>query len=217
MTVHRLLKTDHEPQGFTGLSTDTKPTPELQAAGARFYETDTGMVYWWDGDSWQHGQITIPVEHHRIHNGQAFFATHYFSAVANDASAELLIRANSGMHCLYEIAAGGDVEVNIFEEPTATADGPVVTHSNRNRYSTNASNSVITHSPTISVDGVNLGGGGKLIPGGSGGNAGGGSDGGFGRELTCRSGRAYLVRSTNRSGQARDMSISLDWYQFTTT
>ena len=34
---------------YVGLSTDTKPTP---AAGASFFETDTGLRWVYDGSAW---------------------------------------------------------------------------------------------------------------------------------------------------------------------
>lgn len=38
---------------FTGLSTDTKPTDSHIGAGSRFWATDLGIEFVYDGDSWQ--------------------------------------------------------------------------------------------------------------------------------------------------------------------
>lgn len=52
---------------FIGLSSDTKPTAGTHLfVGGNFYETDTGDVYIWDGNSWllkpskNHNQVVDP-------------------------------------------------------------------------------------------------------------------------------------------------------------
>jgi hypothetical protein len=37
---------------FLGLAGDTKPTLTAGAAGAKFYETDTGKIFIWNGTAW---------------------------------------------------------------------------------------------------------------------------------------------------------------------
>ena len=37
---------------FIGLSGDAKPSPTAGQAGSKFYETDTGTTYVWDGSAW---------------------------------------------------------------------------------------------------------------------------------------------------------------------
>lgn len=218
MTVIKLDAHAGQPQRFTCLSTDTKPDSTSQSgleAGANLYETDTGQLYWWDGVGWQIGFVGIDIAHHWIHNGHAFFASNLWATVADDASTELLIQVAIGMHTLYEIAAGGDFDVEVFENPTFSAAGSAVGIFNRNRFSSKESGNIITHTPTITDDGTSMGV--KLLPGGAGGNAGGGQDGGFDREIILKAGNDYLIRSTNRSGLVKRASTSLDWYQYTTT
>jgi hypothetical protein len=37
---------------FLGLAGDTKPTLTTGGVGAKFYETDTGKIFIWDGAAW---------------------------------------------------------------------------------------------------------------------------------------------------------------------
>lgn len=42
-----------KPEKFTGLSTDSKPTPNERGSGSEFFETDTGITYIWNGSTWK--------------------------------------------------------------------------------------------------------------------------------------------------------------------
>lgn len=44
-------------QNFLGLSSDTKPTADVPA-GSRFWETDTGLLYRYDGSAWAEDRAT---------------------------------------------------------------------------------------------------------------------------------------------------------------
>lgn len=218
MTIVKLDSHAGQPQRFTYLSTDDQPDTTSQnglEAGAELYETDTGQLYWWDGANWQIGSVGIDIAHHWNHNGHAFFASYLWPSIANDAVVEMLIQAATGMHTLYEIAAGGDFDIEVFENPTWSAVGTAVEIFNHNRFSLKTSGSTVTHTPTITDDGTSMGP--KLVPGGTGGNAGGGQNGGYEREIILKTGNNYLIRITNRAGLTKRASIALDWYQYTTT
>jgi len=157
---------------------------------------------------------TIDEAHRRIHAGQSFYAGYLWgegSNIADNASAELLIQVGAeSMHTIYEVAAGGDAEVRVFEAPTVSTAGTSVTAFNKARYSANASNATLTRDPSISADGTALPA--KFLPGGTFLSTG-SQDGGFNRETILNANTDYLFRVTNRAGSAQPMSISMEWYE----
>lgn len=163
---------------------------------------------------------TVETAHYRIHNGQTYVAgklwgesTSPIELIADNASAEILIQAGEGMHMIADVAAGGDCEIEFCESVTFSDAGTAVTAFNKNRYSTNTSLSTITHTPTITDYGTSIFK--SFLPGGAGGNAIGGTDGGFGREMILKSGLDYVIKATNRRGQASHVSIMIEWYKTT--
>lgn len=159
--------------------------------------------------------VAISPEHYWIHQGLSYEAGFLWSegtAIADNANADFLIEAGAGMHAIFEIAVGGDCEVRYYRNPTFSIPSPsdIVTPHNKNDYSTNISASSITANPTITDAGSLVVP--KMLPGG--GIFGTGAiDGGFSRETILKAGDDYLVRVTNRSGAATQISITAEWYE----
>lgn len=63
---------------FTGLSTDTKPSDSSIGAGSTFVETDNGIIYRYDGDSWlvdeSKGDYLLDVARGKVTGSQPFSA-----------------------------------------------------------------------------------------------------------------------------------------------
>lgn len=155
---------------------------------------------------------TIDVLHHRIHQGVVYSHNQILTAVANDASVNLLLQvpASHAAHLRAVLAAGGDAELRLFEGTTFSNAGTGVTPRNRNRFAGDNAQLTVSHTPTITGDGTELST--VFVPGGRGGNAGGGTGGLF-AEYVLNVGTNYLLRGTNRAGQRQNLNLQVTWYE----
>lgn len=158
--------------------------------------------------------VVIGVEHYRIHQHQVFTVSAISEGVVDDASVEVLIRVPSGYDCHIDITgtASHDAFGYIFDTPTVTADGTPLTPHNHSRNvpeGTPASVVSVFNAPTISDDGTEIFA--TYLPGGQKNQATGGSAAGAG-EWNLHAGD-YLLRFTNKGGQAAIMSMTLWWYE----
>jgi hypothetical protein len=159
------------------------------------------------------GAIGIDASHVMIHQGRSFHASHIYSAIAAAASAELLIQTGSSAegHLTVRIGATGQSEVELFEASTFSAAGTAITVRNRKRSKGDgAEDLTVTHTPTITGAGNRIEG--AVIPGGSGNFASGGSASAR-LEWELNENTNYLVRITNTSASAEDISIGVNWYE----
>ncbi len=159
--------------------------------------------------------FTAPITpHQRIHEGSMFGACTYASALADNASLSIIVRvgANLEAHVIPAVAGGGDVEFEIFEEPTFANAGTALEETNHNREisprpvattTTFLNASVTTPGTRIHHD---------LIPGGSGGIAQGGALQ-RGAEWNLAKGGDYLFRAFNRGGANKILRVGLLWYE----
>ena len=180
--------------------------------------TTTGSVNvatWEDSDgiNWP---AYLDAAHAKIHQGLSFQAT-YISGegnnVADNAAIDVLIQSTAGIHLIQAAATGGDAEVFLYRNPTFSAAGTNLTQINKNEYSSNTSAVTITHTPTLSDDGVLMAS--KFVPGGTGGNSTGGADGSFDREIILNHAHTYLFRVINRAGTAQPIGVTFEWYELT--
>ena len=158
-----------------------------------------------------HALVAIAVPHHEVHEGETFYVSRYAEDVADDASIIILLQvgATKEAHCTWAAACGGDAEIQVTENPTVNAAGTAMTEFNMNRHSTETATVVATHTPTVA--------GGTLmpnymVPGGSGGNAVGGTTR-QNTEWVLDINSDYVIGIFNRSGQARNMSLAVQWYE----
>jgi hypothetical protein len=159
---------------------------------------------------------TISSPHAKVHEGNFYQAGHYYAAVADDASADLLIStgANYNPHAVIIASVQGNCKAFLYEGVTTSDDGTSVTAYNSNRSSTNTSDPSFYHSPTVSNTGTQIGQG--FIPGGekSGAVGGGGStEIRSGAEIILKKSTKYLVRITNISGSDAEISITMGFYE----
>lgn len=160
--------------------------------------------------------VAIESSHQNIHDGIAFFCGYDNgdATLADNASQVILFRvgADSTAHLIRDVGVGGDFRVEAIEGVTVTATGSnTLTIFNKDRSSTLSSGCTAYHTPTTWSGGTALPT--KLVPGGTGGNASGGADGGYSRELVCKTSTDYIFRITNRSGLPRRVSDILEWYE----
>lgn len=154
---------------------------------------------------------TVTDAHSNINSGKAFMVGDIFTGIANDGSAEGLFQATNEMHGFLQAASQGDFEIRIFEEPTFSAAGTAMTVLNKNRNSSIASGTTVTHTPTLTDDGTPFPP--AFVAGGSGGNAAGAQSTAFLGEIIFKANTNYLFRLINKSGQAATMMGRLEWYE----
>jgi len=155
---------------------------------------------------------TIEYEHHEIHAGSSFTASHK-AAVAQSANLDLLIvtpNTSKYAHFTYEFDCEKETELAIYEGVTATAGDAVVAY-NRDRNSATAATVVVTSTPTSITAGNTII---RSIHVGSGKTVGGGDR--ATHEFILKKNTKYLFRLTNMISNAdNDMSVKLDWYEHT--
>jgi hypothetical protein len=154
---------------------------------------------------------TIPVVHHEVHEGETFEVSWFDANVANNGVLAILLQVGNthSPHLTFNVACGGDCQVELIEGPTVNAAGTPLVISNMHRQGGGASSCIATHTP-------NVAGGDVLLniaqPGGSGPHAT-GSTTRSNVERVLHRGWYYLIRGTNLSGGAQIMSVQLGWYE----
>lgn len=197
-------------KSFTGLSTDTKPTTEVPP-GSLFYEADTGAVLKYNGVVWGLQSPGIDFSSGQILAGFGFLASHKFAAVADAASVEVFIQVGSTKNVIGNaiVSATGAAEFLLFEGTTVSDAGSAVASFNKNRESANTADATVTHTPTTTGDGLQLGE--AQVSGSTVNNSAASSIGGVqqttGYVLALDT--DYLIRATNVSGGAQDMVVNL--------
>ena len=157
--------------------------------------------------------ITVAVNHHRLHEGAAFFIYENIfngSQLLDNASINIVIASASGvpMHMTIGAFCGGDAELYLYEGTTATGGTNKVAQ-NRNRTSLKTSSTAALLDPTISVLGTELFA--ELLPGGvKKAAAGGGAEA---LEYILAPLTNYLIRMTNISGASQNATLTLEWYE----
>ena len=186
----------------------------------QYYPSNNNPVRIWDGrdvvgiDRTVHSMQMIDVEHHEIHEGEAYHASHLFEDVADDGGVFFRLKPNTE-NCEYHLAlataVGGSSRAYLYRNPTLTNSGTVVGPRNRNEwYDSDTGTLSVRHTPTITANGTRYKS--TVIPGGSKNFASGGAA--IGRlEWILRYPYDYLIRVVNVSGGVVDVSIELEWYE----
>ena len=157
--------------------------------------------------------INVEVNHHRLHEGRAFYAYYVQNGgapLADGASINIVLAAGPGTTPHMTIAAfcGGDSEFSLFEGAISTG-GTSFTPARRNRTIATPSNVAMVINPTVSGTGTELFE--EFLPGGIKKKAGGGD--GDSLEYVLAPLTNYLVRLTNMSGSAQIAELILEWYE----
>ncbi len=165
--------------------------------------------------------IIIDHDTNQIHLGKFWNISHYFSAIADSASVEILIKTSSDeeLHVGIYIASGGDAKFEMFESPTLAGNGTQITIVNHNRQKVADSPTVSTtttayHTPTHNSPqsyGTALVPNGIFIPGGAKSKASGTSGFNDDQWVFAKS-TDYLIKMTNISGAAQNISIDTHYH-----
>lgn len=154
--------------------------------------------------------VTTRSVHHRIKNSKEFIAGYCWSNVADTNSVYFLIKAGTKVpHGVIRIITSGKAGLFLYETPTITADGTVVTPRCLNRETDASPSTTFFRDPTIGADGTELecallGAAGHFIA------TGGETTGAY---WWFDHNKNYIVKVTNTSGGAVDVSIGYGFHE----
>lgn len=156
--------------------------------------------------------ITMEWSHHKVHAGKMFSVDYYAASVASSGNADLLLTVGAKeAHIVFDAAGGAELQVLLYEDPNATGGTPVTVYNANRSTGWETPALTIAHTPSITAVGTNVLVS-KVVPGGSGGNKTGGSVRN-GSERILRASTKYLIRATNKSTGAVNVSISIEFYE----
>ena len=163
-------------------------------------------------DSDRESLCTVDKVHKEVHEGEHFTATYLSAAVANNASLDIHIVTGAAKvpHTIIEVDVDGKSHLFLYETITTSGNGTGVTPYNNNRNSALTATTAVYHTPTVTGTGTlikNI-----LIPGGTK-QAVVGSSGSTRTEWILKASTKYLLRVTNKSGSAIDISAALKFYE----
>lgn len=159
--------------------------------------------------------VTIDVVHHEVHEGEMFHASYTNAALGNGNAVEMLFHVGGAVdaHTVFEVFAGGQVTVSLYESPTVGANGTALNIYNMNRGITATSNSQVYHTPTISDTGSVALVNNRVLPGGTSPQTRVGGGIRSGAEWILAPGKNYFLRVSNTSGGTIAVNIGLEWYE----
>lgn len=156
---------------------------------------------------------TLDVNHLRLHEGRAFKAYKLYppgSELAAGASFDMALTANAGTspHLISVISCSQNAIVRWYENATVSG-GTIFVPVNRNRESSNASESGVLLAPTVSATGTEFHV--EYISAGDDKKAAG--SGAWSFEHVLKDDVTYLFRLTNVGSGSATAYISLEWYE----
>ena len=159
--------------------------------------------------------IVMDTIHHEVHEGEMFHVSHTNGSVANNASVDVLLVTGADVesHTSWEVFAGGQVTVYLYEGATTSAAGTALTAYNMRRNSLNAPDATVTHTPTVTATGSVALVNGRILPGGTSPTTRVGGGIRSGAEWILLPGTKYLMRITNKSGGTIAINVALEWYE----
>lgn len=178
------------------------------------HDTSVPVKTWYDTINGWHVPVYITWEHARIHEGKSWNASVLWgdgNEVADNASVYMLAQVGSAAHAIYDVASGGNCEVHLYQNPTFSDQGTLISSFNKNPNSTETTGMVLSHTPTFSDKGTQLPS--RLLPGGVKAAGSGGQDGSFNREIILKGGDTYMMEVKNFSGAIQPVSIAVEWYE----
>lgn len=158
---------------------------------------------------------TIDTVHHEVHEGEMWHASYTNSNVANGANLDFVMvtGATKECHAAFEVFAGGQVTVYLYEAPTLSNNGTGVTAYNMKRSHVGSATATTTHTPTVTQTGTTALVNGRILPGGTSATTRIGGGIRTGVEWILAANTKYLLRCTNSSGGAIAINAVVEWYE----
>lgn len=162
----------------------------------------------------------ISQNHKKIHEENFYTAAHTFLAVADDASVLMRVKTNTkDLHMAFSVIAEGKAYVNFEHGTTFSAPGTELTPQNNTIGSSNTADFKAFFAPTVNVAGTSIlpsvgsaPATGILVSGGLGPQSV-GSDVKQDEEWEIEEGIESLITVTNKSGQAKDITVLIAGYE----
>jgi len=159
-------------------------------------------------------QIVNPRFFYKIYEGYGFSISHRFESVANDASVDVYFECPDGCGrevfvVAVEVIAFGQCHVDVYRGNQVSASGTAITPVNLNFGSTIASVASVEYGGTYTTGTLVHN---TVVPGGAKVRAIGGVSE-VGETVVVPCGYNFLVRVTNKSGAATDLSIRIIWWE----
>lgn len=159
--------------------------------------------------------ISIDLEHHEIHEGEAYFYSNYHTVLASGSLNFVFLIGNKNIHYVYTINSDqAGYYFSTYEGITSDDNGTLITPRNHNREYTDASTGTLRLNPTNIVTT-----GAILLRNGYAGTAVNPSQrtgGSISRsnEVILKKNTRYLLRITNMSSSvSNDIQVGMDWYE----
>lgn len=151
---------------------------------------------------------TTSMRHCKVSCGLLFHASKVWEDLADNGLATYLVTCHTDYHVItyFEFNSEGAAIIELYETPTITGNGTVVTPRNMNRNYSDTLNTLVFHTPTCSADGTLL----KQISIGSGKT---GSGQGESVHWHLKKGLSYYVKIKNVSGQVKTVSASIKFFE----
>ena len=163
------------------------------------------------------GRTVIDTAHEAVHGGRSFHVFRYTSLDVGQLLGVILdlTAATKEAHLTYEVSAGGDGLIELFEN-TTRGNGNAITAYNRHRKKatspTATPNTTLPFQANLGVGADGVGLGARFIPGGAllitqGGRA-------ESRvEWVLDPGTKYLLKFSNLAGNTQQVGLGIDWYE----
>nr|BDI55284.1 MAG: DUF6143 containing protein [uncultured archaeon] len=102
--------------------------------------------------------VVTDLDTYKLHQEKQYVASHLFSAVATTAVVYLRImpHATTKCHFGYIVQSDGECKIEVIEGTTYNEDGEAVEGFNRHRESTETTDQLVYHTPTINVLGTDI-------------------------------------------------------------
>lgn len=156
--------------------------------------------------------IGLTHAHHKIHSVNSFEVCDV-NDLANGATFDYLMTTPDTAkwgHLVFQIQAEREASYQIFENPTISAVGTAMTENNRNRNSSNTAGIAVTHTPTVTSTGSTIICEEHWLSGASAASR--QQDRGI-QEFLLKQDEQYLIRITNETALANQVSISISFYE----
>lgn len=160
--------------------------------------------------------VTLETINHEVHEGEMFHVAYTNSSVSNGANVDvLLVTGAKEAHTVWEVFAGGQVTVSLYEAPTVTEgnEGTALTAYNMKRSSANTPTAAVYHTPTVGATGSVTLVNGRILPGGTSPTTRVGGGIRSGSEWILDASTMYLMRVNNSSGGAIAVNVVMEWYE----
>lgn len=153
---------------------------------------------------------TIDYAHHEIHSGSSFFVWDR-QDLSNGAVFDYTVitpNTTKWAHFVLEAVSESEMCVQMYEDPTLSANGTAMVEYNKNRNSSKTATTQVLYTPTVTSVGTTVifedqWGSGRKIGGGSRGV----------EEWILKQDTKYLVRFTNLTTNANFLSVHFNWYE----